>query len=322
MKKSVLLMIVTSVIFGATFIHTEIVQAVKTNFSVSAIIPDNQIDKSKTYFDLRVEPGQVQVLEVLLSNGRDDPLTVETSARTATTNNKGLVDYDNTAIKKDETLRYPFSEMAELPKEVTIPARQSKTLKVKVTTPSKPFSGVILGGIHISEKDTQIKRDYIVGVIISENSAEVKADMKLNGIKLAQDNHRNVLKVNVQNPKPMILPNLAVDAHVYREGSEKLLYETKEYGLRMAPNSNFDFSINWNNQRFQPGKYRLKMVMASDNRIWKWEEPFEITSDVAAKLNDTATLTESNDTIWYIIGVSVVILLGIVYVWRRHSRED
>ncbi|MEN2666160.1 WxL protein peptidoglycan domain-containing protein [Listeria aquatica] len=42
--------------------------AAEMNFAVQAIIPGNQIDKSQTYFDLRMKPGQKQDIEVELRN--------------------------------------------------------------------------------------------------------------------------------------------------------------------------------------------------------------------------------------------------------------
>ncbi|EUJ25373.1 DUF916 and DUF3324 domain-containing protein [Listeria cornellensis] len=335
MEKLVAVLAVISVMISGILIHTETSKAAEMNFSVSAVIPDNQIDKSKTYFELRMKPNQVQELEVVLTNGLARAVTVETSANTAVTNDNGIVDYSNKAPKLDNTLQAPFSKIAEMPSEITVPAKGSKTVKVKVTMPSAPFEGFILGGIHFSEKDDGDKKEsgegvqiknkyaYVIGVILSENDVAVEPDMKLNTIKPDQVNYRNVLKANLQNIKPVIIQNLAVEAHVYKEGSDKALYSAKQDTLRMAPNSNFDFGIGWNNQEFKPGKYRLKMVASSGDSVWKWDEPFEIKGDTAADLNDKAVELEKDYTMWYVAGGVLLALLvfGLVFWLGRRSRK-
>lgn len=334
-KKLVAALAVIGVLISGILIHTEISKAAEMNFSVSAVIPENQIDKSKTYFELRMKPGQVQELEVVLTNGLAHPVTVETNANTAVTNDNGIVDYSNKAPKFDNTLQAPFSKIAEMPDEITVPANGSRTVKVKVTMPRDPFDGFILGGLHFSEKDNgdktesgegvQIKNKYayVIGVILSENDVAVNPDMKLNRIKPDQVNYRNVLKVNLQNIKPVILQSLDVDAQVYKDGDDEALYTTKQGALRMAPNSNFDFGISWNNQAFKPGKYRLKMVATSGDHTWKWDEPFEIKADAAADFNDKAVGLEKDYTMWYVAGGVLLglLVLGLVFWLGRRTRK-
>ncbi|PGQ04814.1 cell surface protein, partial [Bacillus thuringiensis] len=40
------------------------VEAAEMKFAVTAVIPENQVDKNQTYFDLKMEPGQKQTLQV------------------------------------------------------------------------------------------------------------------------------------------------------------------------------------------------------------------------------------------------------------------
>jgi len=63
------------------------------NVSVSTNIPDNQIDKNQTYFDLLMEPGKEQELEVVLRNNTDKEVTMLADVNTAITNDNGVVDY-------------------------------------------------------------------------------------------------------------------------------------------------------------------------------------------------------------------------------------
>ncbi|WP_052008514.1 DUF916 domain-containing protein [Listeria aquatica] len=73
--------------------------AADMNYSVRAIIPDNQVDKTKTYFDLRMKPGQKQKLTLHFENNADEKVQIEVSPNTATTNRNGVIDYSSSKKK-------------------------------------------------------------------------------------------------------------------------------------------------------------------------------------------------------------------------------
>ncbi|EUJ27205.1 hypothetical protein MFLO_13615 [Listeria floridensis FSL S10-1187] len=199
-------------------------------FSVISNIPENQIDKTKTYFDLQMEPGQVQELEVVVTNSQNQDIIIENNANTAITNDNGIVDYSRTNPKFDKTLKYPFSKIAEVEETTTIPAKSQKSIKIKVTMPKEFFDGIILGGLHFKEKEDDKKADeankgvqienryaYVIGVMLRETDKEVAPDMKLNAITPSQVNYRNVLKANLQNTEQTMIKDLKVEASVTKK---------------------------------------------------------------------------------------------------------
>jgi hypothetical protein len=303
------------------------------NFSVTAVIPENQIDKTKTYFDLMMEPGQVQVLDVLMNNPLDKEVVVENHANTAVTNDNGIVDYSNSKPKLDETLQAPFSAITEVEKETTIPPKSSKTLKVKVTMPNEELDGVVLGGLHFTEKEdaskeaqdksgVQIKNRFAfaIGVLIRENDKVVKPDLKLGKIQPSQVNYRNVLKANIQNTQPVIIQDMEVDARITQKDSKNSLFEQKRTGLRMAPNSNFNFGVSWDNQEFKAGSYTLHMNVTSGSEKWKWSKDFEISSKEAKELNEKAVELKVDNTKWYIIGAiaGAIVLILFTFILTQY----
>ena len=66
-------------------------------FSVKTIIPDNQVDTKKSYFDLRMKPEQKQEIETILYNSSDEEITINISVHSATTNQNGLIVYEQDA---------------------------------------------------------------------------------------------------------------------------------------------------------------------------------------------------------------------------------
>ncbi|EUJ63234.1 hypothetical protein MCOL2_03036 [Listeria fleischmannii FSL S10-1203] len=164
----------------------------------------------------------------------------------------------------------------------------------------------------------------MIGVLLTENDKEVKPDMQLGEIKPSQINYRNVLKANLQNSQPIILKNLNIQARVTKKGSNKTLHETNKTDMRMAPNSNFNYGINWENQEFKAGKYTLHMTAKSNENEWKWTKDFEIKGDEAKALNNKAVELEKDYTIWYIIGailLGLILLILVFLLGKRSSRK-
>lgn len=69
-------------------------------FAVTAVIPENQIDKNQTYFDLKMQPGQKQTIQVQMKNDTNKEVVVESFANTAITNSNGITDYSTVEPKR------------------------------------------------------------------------------------------------------------------------------------------------------------------------------------------------------------------------------
>ena len=311
------------------------VYAAEMKFAVTAVIPENQIDKNQTYFDLKMQPGQKQTIQVQMKNDTNKEVVVESFANTAITNSNGITDYSTVEPKTDSTLKYPFSKIAKMPKETKVPANSIVTVDINLEMPSESFDGVILGGLYFKEKEDEKEKGtsdnvqienkyaYAIGVVLRETDAQVKPDMKLNEVKPGQVNARNVVTANLQNIKPAMLKNLSVDAKVYTEKGKDILHETKKENLRMAPNSNFDYAISWDNKALEPGTYRLEMKATDGDQKWEWTKKFTIEGKEAQKLNDTAVEAKKDYTLYYIIGgiLLLVTLLVLVFLLGRRSKK-
>ncbi|MBE9388220.1 DUF916 and DUF3324 domain-containing protein [Vagococcus salmoninarum] len=335
-----------------------------TNVSVTTNQPKNQIDKNQSFFDVLLAPGATQELEVVLRNNTEKDLVMLASVNTAVTNDNGVVDYswsvpfaqelakennqdpanltiDVEKIAYDSTLKVPLSTIATIAPEIKVPANSETIAKVTVDMPKEAIRGVIAGGVYLSQKadeteneetnqGVQIKNKfvYVVGVQLRQKAdiSELLPELILDPAKISptQVNYRNYLGVNLQNSEPIYIRDLKVDAQITKKGQKGILFETAETGLKMAPNSNFNFGINWNNQEFKGGKYRLQLKARSEDydKEWSWEEDFTIESDIAKKLNQRAVeLDKNSNLLLYLIILALIlliILLVIAYLMKRH----
>lgn len=341
MNKYIKSIIVIMSIMVTYVLGTEAVSAEEMSFSVEAQLPDNQRDKSKTYFDLRVSPGTKEELKVEIKNNKDEEITVQIQANTAITNDNGVIDYGELKPKLDKTLETPFASIAKVEPELILAPNEKKIVTIPVEIPKESFDGIILGGLYFTQKETdkEAKTDagmqienkfaYVVGVRLSANDEPVESNLELLDVAAGQRNYRNVIVATLQNPMPRILGQMTVNAEVYAENDRKtVLYRTKQENLNMAPNSNFGYGIKMANKAFKPGKYVLKMTVEADGKTWPFERVFEITADEAKKFNDEAVdlVEEPNDYLMYIIiggVILVVIIIGLVswMVYQKRKRE-
>ncbi|ANZ96876.1 DUF916 and DUF3324 domain-containing protein [Brochothrix thermosphacta] len=325
-------------IFFLSLIPTTFSKASELNFSVNAVIPDNQIDKEKSYFDLKVTPGEKQNLIVKLRNTTDKEIVINPHIQSAKTNKNGVIDYTPNKIKKDDTLKIAMEDIAKVPKEVTVPPQSEKDLTIEVTMPKDKFDGIILGGIYLKEdtsknkeddkeKDVAIKNEYsyVVALQMRQNNNKVKPMLHMNEVNPETQNARNVIVANIQNSEPMIISKLKIDATVNKKGSKDNLAILKKENLQVAPNSNFNIAVPLEGEKLEAGTYILKMKAESAGKEWQFKKEFSISADKATTMNEKdVTLEKETPTMLYIfLGVAFLIVIAVViyFIIRRNKRK-
>ncbi|MGX7048984.1 DUF916 and DUF3324 domain-containing protein [Pseudolactococcus piscium] len=326
MRKHKIYLLLFMVIF---FLQLSVrVSASEMKFSVQAVIPENQIDKNQSYFDLKMSPGQIQDLKVNLYNDTDKDVTINIISHAATTNQNGVVEYNTQNNKKDDTLKIAFQDIAKTEEEVTVGAKSKKQILVHLVMPKDSYDGVVLGGLYFTEKITEdntknanngqvINRyAYVIGVKLTETETKVSPELKLNEVKASQINYRNFVTANIQNYKPAIIKDLSIDGKIFKKGDSKVLYSDKRQSLKMAPNSNFDYAISLRDKPFKPGKYTFKGTAKSDVKQWNFEKDFEIKGEAAKSFNKKSVYIKKDFTWMYylLIGLLLISLLVTIFV--------
>ncbi|HEY4599727.1 MAG TPA: DUF916 and DUF3324 domain-containing protein [Cerasibacillus sp.] len=302
-------------------------------YSVRAIIPDNQIDKNQTYFDLKMKPKQKQTLYIEIFNSTNEPIEINCHITNAVTNRNGLIDYTNLNPKLDDTLLYPMTEIAKLKEDkVSVPAGQTRVVPVYLNMPTDPFDGVILGGIYfeknVDEKETkddsvQItnKYAYVIGLKLTETNRNMKPELHLKSVEPSLVNYRHAIIAPIQNRHPVIIDHLKIDAKVL-DARGQVVHEQHVKDYRMAPNSTMEFVMDWNHNKFHPGTYTLILHASNGKQEWKWEEAFEIAKAEAKQLNKGAVQDNKDMTIYMIIGLSIVIIILFIILIKLKKENN
>lgn len=292
-------------------------------YSVKANLPENQRNNEHTYFDLFMQPKQKQTISITFENHSEDPIELEVNYKSAQTNDNGVIDYKGT--KKDSSLAYDLKELITGDQTVKLNSKE-KEVPYTITMPEQKFEGILLGGFHIHKKDkeastnqkVQIKNDYsyVIGLQLTETEQKVTPELKLNTVEPGLDNYRTTLFANLQNTTATMLTDMTVTAEVYKENGTEVLHKTVKNNQSMAPNSNYNFPISWDNQAFQPGKYSLKLnAIDKAGHKWAFNKDFEIEDNVK-KYNEEAVnikgQTNKSDYVIYVLAFVLIFTVGII----------
>ncbi|MGX7149432.1 DUF916 and DUF3324 domain-containing protein [Enterococcus ureasiticus] len=311
-------------------------------YSVKAIIPENQIDKTKTYFDLKMTAGQIQNIDLEIKSNSTETLNLVVEPYSATTNQNGELEYSIEPEKNDSSIVYPITRLVSGKQKVTILPKDTKRVTFRLKMPEKDYIGKIVGGFNVYEQendrqiestskknDVQIKNVFsiVIGIQLRENLNRVKPELKLNAVKAGLFNYRTAITANIQNIKPEFISDLSIKSKVRKNGSKKVIYEAEKSDLAMAPNSNFDFPISLENQELVEGSYELEITARSKSETWAFTRIFRITDEEATRLNEEAVEIESKQKPKYkfiiiiiIVFVSLIILGGIIITLNRLKR--
>ncbi|HHZ6741386.1 DUF916 and DUF3324 domain-containing protein [Enterococcus faecalis] len=333
MKKIICLLCVICFI---TLFPSYKVSASDMSYSVKANLPENQRNKEHTYFDLLMEPKQKQTISITFENNSEKPIELEVNYHTAQTNDNGVIDYKGIKERKDSSLAYDLNELITGDQTVKLNGNEKKEVLYTITMPEQKFEGILLGGFHIHKKvkessmnqKVQIKNDYsyVIGIQLTETEEKVTPELKLNTVEPGLNNYRTTLFANLQNTTATMITDMTVTAEVYKEKSKEVLHKTVKNNQSMAPNSNYNFPISWDNQSFQTGKYRLKLnAVDKAGHKWSFNKDFEI-KDNAKKYNEEAVdvkgQVNKNDYIIYVlIFIIIVALVTIVFLLFNLNRK-
>lgn len=348
-------------LLGFLTFNLSVISASEFNFAVTTTTPDSQIDKEKTYFDIKLAPKQEEELKVNLRNDTNKDVKVNLLINSATTNSNVVVEYGKNNIKKDESLTYDLKDYLEGPESVTLKAKSTETVIFTAKMPEEAFDGTIAGGITFKEesKDEEgndkgqgmsIKNEYsyVVAVLMRQTLEPVDPNLNLLSVAPGQINARNMILSKLQNDQKTYINQVAIDAQVMKKNSDDILYSTARDSLQIAPNSNFEFPISLEGQSLEPGEYRLVMTVygnkaedgefvrkASDeneemtfNNQWTFEESFKIDAKVAKELNKQDVTIEEKDNTWIylLIGIFIILILLCIIIWllwkRRKEEEE
>jgi len=336
-KKIFKLLTISLIYFSLIVIIFQKNVAANSALGINTVLPSTQVEASKdqTYYDIKLKPAQKETLIVKLTNNSDQPIKVEAVVSSAITNDNGVVEYGNESKKKDESLKYPLPTLANWNKQVEIPARTTIDYPIEVTMPKKKFSGLITGGILLSEEEDQTqesgsalqnKINYTLAIVLRGTPDYVKSNLKLTKVFADLDNDHNSLNANLQNPTAAYVNITKSTVKVYKKGDKsKPLFTDLQQSKQVAPNTNFNYNFPLGDgKKIDPGEYIWIQDVESDESSWHFEKTFRIGSKTARVMNKKdVTIERIVYWLWIIVVIILIIMVGttIIVVIIKKKRK-
>ena len=332
------LVLVLVLVIGG-FIH--LLTANAMNFSVRSILPDNQRGQGKSYFDLLMEPGSSQIIEVEIENIKNSPQEYHLAITPASTNPSGNVSYQlQSNYQDDETLLFDSSEILDYDSSIVVAGNSTKIIPITVHMPEERFNGLLAFGISLTQVNSSghehkpeersgvnILHEYAfaIALLMRQNEIIIAPDLTLLNVAAGSRNDNNIIAAHLQNPEAMFINNIKASASVTKKGEATVLFQNTATLMQMAPNSNFEYAIPLAGEAFTPGEYTLQLEMDAENGHWLFEEDFIITQTQAQELNQQ-DVTITNFTIWPYLLIALasaaLITLVILFIIRHRKRQQ
>lgn len=315
-------------------------QSNNIGFSVAAKIPDNQINKKNSFFDLKMTKGQSQTLQTTIYNVSNQDIKVQTAIHTAYTNESGAIEYVTPANSFDQSLQYKMTDLTTLQgaKTVTIPANSSKVVSAQVKMPDRNFNGVILGGWFFKRVDQKVtstvkgsmniknQYSYVIGLKYTEGKVPAPT-LKLDKVTAGMSNYHRGIFPYLRNTSAVIVPNLKTTTTITSKNTGKVVKTAKKSDVQLAPNSVYRYPMLLGKTKLQAGKYHIKMVVKNTEHRWVFEKDFTITAKAAKTYNNKSVDNSGINIMWFVafgaLGMLIIVLLGLwLFFFIKKRRQN
>ncbi|MGM0218048.1 DUF916 and DUF3324 domain-containing protein [Enterococcus sp. AZ126] len=305
------------------------------DFSYEVIFPENQRNKEVGYYDLLVQPGKNETIQLKLNNLSTHKMTLSLKFNSAKTNGSGVIEYGPNNFLKDPSLAYDFSEIVTGPDKVELEPKNNKVVTLTIRPPIEPFEGYIVGGIQVKPLDNALEKKkkgsdivinefaFLIGVLLSEGDVKkIKPELEFHSISVDTAKKSAQLILNFSNSQPVFAEDMTLTVEVTKKSNHRAIFELNKKNMRMAPNTQINVPIPLKYKLETSGAYTMKTQVALKNgESWSWEQDFDVSEKDIPKLN--RQLIEIRSTSNYIIVLLLVLVIGFIFLlmFMRHKRK-
>ncbi|MSD83851.1 DUF3324 domain-containing protein [Lactobacillus curvatus] len=303
------------------------------DFEVEKIKSNRQVNQENRFFDLGIEPGKRETIQVLIHNFSDKSIKVHSEIDNSLTQQGGGIIYRPT---KDGIVRATSHTLMDVAKVhradrlIALGPDEVKKVSVTIAMPDEQTKGMIYGAWHFIEygqkeanNHSSISGNYAynMGIVLRGKPYEIYPELKYQGVNPTVRNGHPALGIQLNNVKAMAIKDAKVKAVVYKEGffKDKRVYETDSVDI--APNSQWIVPISWAFDRLKSGRYNIAISVKGNsywNQLpmsWHFKKKITINQQQADKINQASVKKPVNK--WAYVatasGILMLVSFGLVY---------
>ncbi|WP_087972501.1 WxL protein peptidoglycan domain-containing protein [Oceanobacillus rekensis] len=301
--------------------------------AIEPIYPDNQQPETKGYFNLLVEPGETQAIELKVTNNLDTELTLTGSTANAYTHPTGGMLYgtdinsESSRLLDDAVL---IADLIEIEENITIPPQSSVNVPIEITVPEEDGQ-TFLGAVVLTTEPTDTameettEADSANVILNTETSYTVALQLNLPDettpdFSLGEAgfiNETGEVFIEMTNNAHLIQEEIIGTYDVSnQEGTE--LFKGEIPSFKMAPKSQIRYPVPWGNETLDDGTYNLTLSGTAGGEAFSASETFTIENkDIQEfeekNLPNTNTSDNNGIPIWvWFVGAFVFGILMFV----------
>lgn len=284
-------------------------QAQEVGFGAAPVIPENQLDNS-SYFNLLVDSGGKQNVQIQLENFEDHAKSVVLTPTTAFTNKNGQLDY---AISQHVPLNGPnFREIVSQPQTITLQPKETKVVTFVLSMPKESFSGLLLGGFHIQDKAVENEEgfkqefSYNIGVMLREEKGLPAPLLNLTQVSAVDDQ----LAVQLENPTGALISQYRLTGTLEKTNGDSITLTPQT--VSAAPQDAYTLLLPAKSD-LATGNYTLQLKIAGD-KTFSFREKIAID-----KSESGLTVKKQSNNIAYLLAVAL--FLGLVlFIFQKRRK--
>ena len=327
MKRFTYILIIVLLVLGVESLPVSAEAAIP--FTVSAVIPENQIDNNLSYFDLKVNSGHMQDISIAVRNQSDKTIRVHVIPKNGTTSSTGVIDYSGSGLLLDGPALFRFTEICAPAQLVELLPHESKLVHFTMTIPDGSLDGTVLGGFLISEEEDetvlpeeskengiQIRNrfSYVLGVKLRENLIDPVPDFRLGKIEPSKWNARFALAVDLEMPVSTIVSGYSLSGQLLCAKTGEVIHSFKRESFSMAPISIYRIHENLSSDSLPGGDYLMRLQILNGEERWELEKEFSV-SEIQKQLTIAGTIEGRNARLILVLGVIVVLLITLIAIY-------
>ncbi|MFC6180121.1 DUF916 and DUF3324 domain-containing protein [Lactiplantibacillus daowaiensis] len=326
-------------LFGLLIGRPPLLQAATkpTNFVATPFLPKNQLSKKAGYFDLKVTPGQTQVLKLAVTNPGDTARTLEVIPVNATTSDAGSVVYIP-STRRDPSAQTTFTALTSGAMTIKLAPHQGKTVTFRTKIPAGGFRGQVLGGLFVTDpkatvpkpkskkQNFRLQNRYAEVTAVSLTCQPKKAipiTLKLAAVKVGLQNNTPMVFAKIRNLAPVLFGQLQIQAQVRQKSTGRVITTQHLKQGSMAPNSWFNYGVKLGSKDLAAGTYSLDLHLTSGTRHWHFKQNFVLSAKRTREHNTTVKAVKQpvNWWLWLILALTLLSLLLVGTYWLGKQRS-
>ncbi|WP_285141037.1 DUF916 domain-containing protein [Lactococcus petauri] len=326
MKKIITLLLLLILNIGGSGVLADDAQASNGSYSVSALPSIHQTEGVESFFDIRWTPSDTENFGVLITNKGDKPQTYNIEVNKARTNKNGIIDYSDSTAELN-TSKYQLTRMIQLPKEVTVAAGQSKKIEGSLSFLQESFNGLLMAGIHVSEKKSQESGATVSNtvaynipfVVRGDNDVRPKANLLLERTSLEKlSSTQSSLDIHLSNEEATLLKESNFQAEITNKSGKVITTQSSK--LDITPETKFIYPIKLP-EKINAGDYRVTLKVTHGKDQWKFNKNFTITGEEAKEIHQRAGIKDYSWIIYCIIIIIAIFSIGLLLIFLKKKQK-